>query len=111
MGDDVIAHQPYRIVDVERVLAARAEIPAFARRPGKRAIRPEDRAEVTGFAAILVVAEERRPAAAAASIEAEEDQHRVAAGVVVDIAPIGVADVVDAVAAAAVAGIGDAGAD
>ena len=65
-------------------------------------------AEIARFAAALVDAEERRAAAALAAIEAEEHQHRVAAGVIVDVVPVGVADRVDAIGALAVAAVGQA---
>ena len=71
----------------------------------------KQRAQIARLAGILVVAEQRGAATTAVAIQAEEDQHRIAARVVVDVAPIGIADVVDAVAAAAIAAVGqtDAG--
>src|SRR5439155_26683198 len=51
----------------------------------------------------LVVAEGGRAAAATGAVEREEDQHRVAAHVVVHVAPVRVADIDYAVGSAAIA--------
>ena len=108
VGPHVVAQHAGAVVHVEGVRPGAAEIPAFASAPAVRAVGREKRTQIAGFAAVLVEAEERRSAAALASLEAQEHQHRVAAGVVVDVAPVGVPDVADAVLAAAIAAIGQA---
>ena len=105
--DDVVALEARRAgAHVQRVRLRGAEVPALAGRRSVRAVAVEERPAVLRFARGLVVAEQRRPAAALAAIEAQKNQHRVAAGVVVDVAPVGVADREDAVAAAAIARVG-----
>src|SRR5206468_11174000 len=63
--------------------------------------------EIGDLAGGLVVAEQGGAGSAAGAVQAEEHQHLVAADVVVDVAPIGVAHRVDTVGAAAVGGVGD----
>src|SRR5439155_21762339 len=69
------------------------------------AVGGKERTEVARLARALVHAEQRRSGAARAALETEEHEHRVAAGRIVDIAPVGVADRVDAILSAAVAGV------
>src|SRR6185436_381431 len=85
----VTQHAP-AVTHVERGRLARAEIPALAGGPAIRAVRREERAPIAGLARSLVVAEKRRAAAALAAIEAEEHEQRVAADVIVDVAPVGI---------------------
>src|SRR5690606_10299645 len=73
-----------------------AEVPPFACGGRKRRPGVEQRSGVARLAGVLVVGEEGR----APALDAEDDVHRVPAGVVVDVAPVGVADVVDTVGAA-----------
>src|SRR5688572_27001487 len=72
-----------------------------------RAVGRKQRTEVLRLPGVLVVAEKRRAAAAPLPIEAEDDQHGVAADVVVDVAPVRIPDVVHAIAAAAVTRVGE----
>ena len=108
-GHHVVAQQPRAVVDVERGGPGGAEVPAFSAGPGERTAGVEERPDLGDLAGRLVVAEQRGAGAAGVHVQADEDQHRVAAGVVVDVAPIGGADVVDAIgSAAAVAVVGQA---
>src|ERR1043165_5673356 len=101
----VVAHHPWSVIEIERGRLRRAEIPAFARRPAQIVVGREKRPEVLRVAGSLVEGEQRRPAASLAALEAHEDQHRVAADVVVDVAPIRLADRKHAILPAAVAGV------
>src|SRR5262249_41931474 len=89
-------------VDIEDGRLGRAEIPAFTGGPAERAIGREEWSFIADLTRVLVVAEKRRPAALR-TCQAQEDKHRVAADVVVDVAPVRVTDRVGAVGAAAVA--------
>jgi len=72
-----------------------AEVPALGRRPVFVVIRGEEGAHLRDLVRDLVVAEQRRSAVVPA--QADDDQHGVAADVVVHVAPVRVADVVHAV--------------
>src|SRR5439155_27224377 len=71
----------------------------------------EERTSISRPSAALAVTELRWSLAPTRAEQSDEDQHRVAARVVVDVVPVRVTGVVDAVLAAAVAGVGqtDAG--
>jgi hypothetical protein len=92
--------------DVEHVRLCGAEVPPFSRRIAVVAAWIEQGPAILHFTGALVVTEKRRPTAAGAALEAEENEHRVAAGAVVHVAPVGVSDRVQAVASATVARIG-----
>src|SRR6185369_11072774 len=96
------------VVHVQRRRLACAEVPPFASRPAVRAVRRKQRTKILRLAASLVEAEKRRAAATTTTFQAEEHQHRVASGVVVEVAPVGISDLQRAVLSAAVAGVGEA---
>src|SRR4029079_13581724 len=96
-GQDVHAEEVRAAGDVEARGARRAEVPALPRVEAQGALGIEEGTEHRDHVRDLVVAEEGRTAAAARPVEAEEDEHAVAADVVVDVPPVRVADVADAV--------------
>ena len=103
LGDDVVAHQAWAVVEIEGRRPGRAEVPARAGGPAVRTGRLEERTDLGEHIGQLVVAEERRATTATTAVQRKEDEHRVAAHMVVRVAPVRAADGVDAVAAVAVA--------
>src|SRR2546425_7812562 len=85
-----------------------APVPALAAVKAQRAGGVEQGAGVGDLVGELVVAEQGRAAAAPGAVEPQEDEHLVAADMIVDVAVVRVTDGVDAVAATAVGGVGEA---
>ena len=107
-AQDVVAQHARGVIDVDLGRLGHAPVPALGAVPGAGAVGIEQGTEVGGLAGGLVVAEQGGAGAAAGPVQTEEHEHLVAAGVIVDVAPVGVADRVDAVGAATVGGVGDA---
>ena len=85
--DHVVAIEHRTVADVEDVWLLRAEVPALARAPAE-AVVAEERPHLFHGVGGLVVAEERRAGAAAIPAQRDDDQHRVAADMVVHVSPV-----------------------
>jgi hypothetical protein len=105
LADDVVAHHPWAVIEVERRRTGATEVPPLTGRPAQWVCRVEERPHVERLAGCLVVGEEAWPRTAAIAIQAEDDQHRLAVDVIVDVVPVRIAHVIDAVMTAAVSGV------
>src|SRR5690606_36053933 len=108
LGHDVVAQQVGTGQRIEFGRQGTAEVHALATGVAKVVGAVEDRAQAGQFFRLLVELQQHGALTPARAVRANHDQHGVEAGVVVDVVPVGVADRVDTVTAAAIAGIGEA---
>src|SRR5207247_4330417 len=111
VGVDVVPQHAGVVVDVDLGRLGHAPVPALGAVPAAAGGGVEQRPEVGDLAGGLVVAEQGGAGSAAGAVQAEEDEHLVAADVIVDVAPVGVSKRVDAVGDADVGSGGDPDAD